>query len=216
MAKRQYVVMLILALVAGVIGGALSSKILWRQAQTPEDLALKKVIVANEIHLVDEHGKGRWVLAFSKDGEPSVTFVNKDGWAPMAMGVNRHGFPFFNMILQPRKGGGPSLTLMDGRMKNRAVLGLWEDGEPYLTLLDRNGQERATLGSTDLRDSLTGSSVRRPCSSLVLFDEEGKIIWSAPQHTVRPIQFSKKKNREKVLDITEQRYEQTVGWSSSK
>lgn len=197
MGKRPYVFMLILALVAGVIGGALSSKILWRQEETPEDSAMKKVIVANEIDLVDEHGKARWVLTFSKDGEPSVTFVNKEGWAPMAMGVNRNGFPFFNMVLQPRKGGGPSLTLMDGRMKNRAVLGLWEDGEPYLTLLDRNGQVRATLGSTVLRDSLTGSRVRRPSSSLVLFDEDGKIIWSAPQHTVRPIQLSKKKNREK-------------------
>ena len=184
---------MILSLVAGVIGGALSSKIFWRQEEKPEDLELRKVIVANEIHLVDRQGKARWVLAFSKDGEPSVTFVNKDGWAPMAMGVNRYGFPFFNMVLQPRKGGGPSIALMDGRMKNRAVLGLWEDGEPYLTLLDRSGQVRATLGSTILRDSLTGSSIRRPSSSLVLFDEDGKIIWSAPQHRVRPIQFSKKK-----------------------
>jgi hypothetical protein len=194
MGKKAYVFMLILAVVAGVIGGALSSKIFWRQEGKPEDSELRKVIVANEIHLVDHQGKARWVLAFSKDGEPSVTFVNKDGWAPMAMGVNRNGFPFFNMILQPRKGGGPSLTLMDGRMKNRAVLGLWEDGEPYLRLLDRSGQVRATLGSTVLKDSMTGSSVKRPCSSLVLFDEKGKIIWSAPQHVMRPIQFSKKEN----------------------
>ncbi len=192
MGKKPYVVMLILALIAGVIGGALSSKIFWRQEGTPEDLELRKVIVANEIHLVDQDGKARWVLAISRDGEASVTFVNKDGWAPMAMGVNRNGLPFFNMILQPGKGAGPSLALMDGGMKNRAVLGLWEDGEPYLRLLDRNGQVRASLGSTVLRDSLTGSSVRRPCSSLVLFDEKGKIIWSAPQHVVRPIQFSKK------------------------
>lgn len=192
MEKRRYIVMLVLALIAGAIGGGLSGKVFWRGAQTPEDFELKKVIVANEIHLVDHAGKARWVLAFSKEGEPSVTFVNKEGWAPMAMGVNRNGFPFFNMILQPLKGGGPSLTLMDSRMKNRAVLGLWENGEPYLTLLDSNGQVRATLGSTDLKHPLTGANVRRPCSSLVLFDEEGKIIWSAPQHTVQPIQFSKK------------------------
>lgn len=195
MEKRQYIFTLVLALIAGAIGGALSSKVLWRGAERPEDLELKKVVVANEIHLVDHAGKARWVLAFSKEGEPSVTFVNRDGWAPMAMGVNRNGFPFFNMILQPLKGGGPSLTLMDSRMKNRAVLGLWEDGEPYLTLLDRNGQVRATLGSTDLKHPLTGANVRRPCSSLVLFDEEGKIIWSAPQYRARPIQFSKEKNR---------------------
>ena len=191
MEKRQYIFMLALALIAGAIGGGLAGKVFWKRAQAPEDLELKKVIVANEIHLVDHAGKARWVLAFSKEGEPSVTFVNKEGWAPMAMGVNKNGFPFFNMILQPLKGGGPSLTLMDGRMKNRAVLGLWEDGEPYLSLRDRNGQVRATLGSTDLKHPLTGANIRSPCSSLVLFDEEGKIIWSAPQHTVRPIQFSK-------------------------
>lgn len=194
MGKKPYVVMLILALIAGVIGGVLSSKIFSRQDETPEDAELRKVIVANEIHLVDQDGKARWVMAMSRDGEPSVTFVNKDGWAPMAMGVNRNGFPFFNMILQPGKGGGPSLALMDGTMKNRAVLGLWEDGEPYLRLSDRNGQVRATLGSTVLRDSVTGASIRRPCSSLVLFDEEGEIIWSAPQHVVRPIQLSKKED----------------------
>ena len=196
MGKKPYFGMLILALIAGVIGGVLSSKISWRQEKTPEDLELRKVIVANEIHLVDQDGKARWVLAISRDGEASVTFVNKDGWAPMAMGVNRNGLPFFNMILQPGKGGGPSLSLMDGAMKDRAVLGLWEDGEPYLRLLDRNGQVRATLGSTVLKDALTGTSIRRPCSSLVLFDEEGKIIWSAPQHVVRPIQFSRKEDRD--------------------
>ena len=192
MEKKQYIFILALALIAGAIGGGVAGKVFWRRAQAPEDLELKKVIVANEIHLVDHAGKARWVLAFSKEGEPSVTFVNKEGWAPMAMGVNRNGFPFLNMILQPHKGGGPSLTLMDSKMKNRAVLGLWEDGEPYLTLLDRNGQARATLGSTDLKHPLTGAHLRRPCSSLVLFDEEGKIIWSAPQHVLRPIQFSKR------------------------
>lgn len=196
MAKRQYVVMLILAFIAGVIGGTLSSKTFWRQEETPEDSELRKVIVANEINLVDQEGRARWVLAISRDGEPSVTFVNKDGWAPMAMGVNRNGFPFFNMILQPGKVGGPALALMDGTMKNRAVFGLWEDGEPYLRLLDRNGQVRATLGSTVLKDSLTGASIRRPCSSLVLFDEKGEIIWSAPQQVVRPIQLSKKEDRD--------------------
>lgn len=190
MGKKPYVVMLILALIAGVIGGALSSKIFWRQEGTPEDLELRKVIVANEIHLVDQDGRDRWVLALSKEGEPSVTFVNKNGWAPMAIGINRNGFPFFNMVLEPHKRGGPTLTLMDSRMKDRAVLGLWEDGEPYLTLLDTNGQARATLGSTDLKDPLSGSRERRPCSSLVLFDENGKIIWSAPQFVAHHVQFS--------------------------
>ena len=190
MTKKQVLLLLTLALVGGLLGGILSSNILMQSKPSPQDLELKKVVVANEIHLVDQDGRDRWVLALSKEGEPSVTFVNKNGWAPMAIGINRNGFPFFNMVLEPHKGGGPTLTLMDSRMKDRAVLGLWEDGEPYLTLLDRNGQARATLGSTDLKDPLSGSRERRPCSSLVLFDENGEIIWSAPPFVAHHVQFS--------------------------
>lgn len=193
MARKQYIVMLALALIGGVIGGALSSKFwLLRTVKTPEDAELRKVIVANEIHLVDYEGKDRWVLALSKEGEPSVTFVNKNGWAPMAMGVNKDGFPFFNMILDPSKRGGPTLILMDSAMKNRALLGLRKDGEPYLTLLDKNGQIRATLGSIELKNPLTGSREKRPSSSLVFFDEDGKIIWCAPKLIALPVQFSKR------------------------
>lgn len=192
MARKQYVFMLALALIAGVIGGALTSKFwLLRTLKTPEDSEVRKVIVANEIHLVDNEGKDRWVLALSKEGEPSVTFVNKNGWAPMAIGVNKDGLPFFNMILEPSKHRGPTLVLMDSTMKNRALLGLREDGEPYLALLDNNGQIRATLGSTELENPLTGSMEKRPPSSLVLFDEDGRIIWSAPQLIALPVHVSR-------------------------
>ena len=108
----------------------------------------------------------------------------------MAIGVNKEGFPFFNMIQEPHQTGGPSFILMDGEMKNRAVLGLKEDGAPYLTFLDNNGQLRATFGSTDLKNPFTGLTENRPCASLVLFDEDGKIIWSAPELMALPLRFS--------------------------
>ncbi|MCH7805435.1 MAG: hypothetical protein IH937_15310 [Acidobacteria bacterium] len=46
--------------------------------------------------------------------------------------------------------------------------------------MDEDGNNRAVLGSTELKITRTGSTEIRAPSSLVLFDEEGKVLWSAP------------------------------------
>ncbi|MFH0845068.1 MAG: hypothetical protein V1930_06290 [Pseudomonadota bacterium] len=194
MKKHQYMIVLALALVGGLLGGGLSGRFLSvKPVPARKDPILKKIIVANEFHLVDEGEKDRWVLALSKEGEPSITFINKNGWAPMAMGINRDGIPYFNMIPQPFDTEGPSFIMMDSYQRKRAILGLRGSGEPYLSLLDHNGQVRAVLGSVEFTNELTGSSEKRPCSSLVLFDEQGRIIWSAPLVKSFPVQLSEKK-----------------------
>lgn len=53
------------------------------------------------------------------------------------------------------------------------------DGNPRLTLVDKNGA-KAVLGHTKLKNSQTGVVERRPASSLVLFNKDRKVIWSAP------------------------------------
>ena len=45
---------------------------------------------------------------------------------------------------------------------------------------DASGNTRAVLGSTVLETTQTGAVEKRPPSSLVLFDKNGKVIWSAP------------------------------------
>lgn len=198
MSKKQYIPMFIVAIIAGFLGGALSNRFMTLdRVETQKDLGAKNVVVANEFHLVDDDGKDRWVLKLSGEGEPNITFINKNGWAPMAIGVNRKGFPFFNMVLEPRKNGGPSFVLMDSQMKNRALLGLRRDGEPYLSLLDKNGQVRAALGSIDLKNPITGLNEKRPCSSLVLFDQDGKVIWSTPELIPLTVKLSKNRRLSK-------------------
>jgi len=49
-----------------------------------------------------------------------------------------------------------------------------------LVLSDKRLKERAVLGTTELKNTRTGSTEIRAPSSLVLFDEEGKVVWSAP------------------------------------
>jgi hypothetical protein len=186
--RLYYFLFVVIALAAGVIGGMLSNKFL--QPEPEQGKNLKNIIVAHEIHLVDDEGRERWVLALSREGEPHVTFVNRHGWAPMAMGINKEGLPFFNMVLEPNQKAGPSLIMMDSQMNSRALLGLNLDGEPYLTFLDKSGQNRLVMGSTEFADPLTGLHEKRQCSSIILFDETGRILWSAPELKSFPVKFS--------------------------
>lgn len=182
--KRFWPVMA-LALAAGLLGGALSG---WffsggKPGEPGREQVSRKVIVANEFHLVDGEGKDRWVLALSRAGEPNFTFVNSRGWAPMAMGVNKEGVPFLNMILEPGKTGGPSLVLMDSAMRNRLLLGLGGEGAPFLSLLDEKGRARAVLGGGETLNPLTGSVEKRPLSSLVLIGADQEILWAVPPYS---------------------------------
>jgi hypothetical protein len=54
------------------------------------------------------------------------------------------------------------------------------DASPSVQLFDESGKHRATLGSESLVTTRTGSIEKRAPSSLVLFDKEGKVMWSAP------------------------------------
>jgi hypothetical protein len=184
--KNHFIVVATIALVAGFAGGTMSDKLLRAAESSPEQEELTGVIVATEIHLVDEQGQERWILKLSKDGEPAMTFINRSGWAPMALGLNKAGLPYYNMVLGPHKGGGLSFTLLDREMRSRAALGLRQDGEPYLSLMDPSGQVRANLGSIDFRNPLTGRREKRSSSSLVLFGEDGRILFSVPQLSLLP------------------------------
>ena len=188
MNKLHYFLLVVLALLSGLAGSMISTRFL--QVPPEEEKHHRNIIVGHEFHLVDEEGRERWVLTISKDGEPSLTFVNKKGWAPMAMGINKEGLPFFNMVLEPNQKTGPSLAMMDSLMNSRALLGLSENGEPQLSFLDRNGKKRLTLGSTEFPNPLTGLHEKRPCSSIILFDEDGKVLWSAPEFKPLPVRLS--------------------------
>jgi len=55
-----------------------------------------------------------------------------------------------------------------------------EEGNPVLQLWDSNNQIRAVLGPTDLIIPETKVEIKRPLSSLVLFNEKGNVVWEAP------------------------------------
>lgn len=55
-----------------------------------------------------------------------------------------------------------------------------ESSGPNLSINDEHGALRTVLGTTQLKDPRTGSVETRSPSSLVLFGENGKVIWQAP------------------------------------
>lgn len=135
--------------------------------------------------LFDENGKIRAWLMLSH-GEPSLVLSDKDEKTRVVLDLS-HGVP--SVTLSDDKGitraalglfqGAPSLDLYDKDRKDRIALGL-TDGEPSLELSDKQGKARATLGYVGLKDKRTGSVEKRTPSSLVLFGEDGKVIWEAP------------------------------------
>ena len=80
MGNKQYILIIILSLAAGLIGGFFSNRFLFLgPMDSQNDINSKSVIVANEFHLVDEDGKDRWVLKLSSASEPNITFINNNG-----------------------------------------------------------------------------------------------------------------------------------------
>lgn len=74
---------------------------------------------------------------------------------------------------------GPILELLhDGKI--RAFIALDKEGSPQFQMSDETGKTRAALGHVDLEEIPTGTVSKRPASSLVLFDKDGKVLWKAP------------------------------------
>jgi hypothetical protein len=67
-----------------------------------------------------------------------------------------------------------------GTGKDALIAAVSPKGEPSLTLSDAQGRDRAVLGTVDLQNAATGSTEHRSPSSLVLFGEDGKVVWSSP------------------------------------
>jgi hypothetical protein len=114
--------------------------------------------------LYDETGKTRFGLNVLAPGSPTMIFVGKNEMVQLSLDV----LPDGRAGLMINDKGGASIRL---------------SAEPDglgLTIIDKDGTSRAVLGSTSLETIGTGALSARPESSLVLFDERGKVIWSAP------------------------------------
>ena len=137
--------------------------------------------------LRDPDGKVRATLGLEPHG-PGLVFTDRQGVSRVALDVP--GDDAARLVLQDGAGvtraalaidktGAATVRLMDGTGRPRATLASTDVG-PALTLSDPNGAPRAVVGPVELRDPRRATAVRRPASSVVLFDQDGKVIWQAP------------------------------------
>ena len=201
MDKKNYVLLMLVALVGGALGGALWSHFLQEREAVAESTGRRKIISAHEFRVVDEKGNvlgvlgqdgGIGELSFGRRGDPHSVhldrmglFCKRDQWSSRFYGYGffvYHGekkVPMLSVHAGP-EGEYPKILFTDRSYKPRLLLTLHESGAPYVELRDGLFSPRVVLGYTELRDIGTKSSVVREVSSLVLLDRESNVIWSAP------------------------------------
>ena len=167
MNRKQYSLVLVLALVAGLASGVASSWFFSNQPVFAKEATKRaeeifpeaQVIMAKEIMLLDLDRKPRIRLMVDKSG------------LRLQIGL---------MSLTSIGVEWPTILLIDKKGVNRTILTLDPIGRPHLTLKDDKDNTRAILGSTSLKHTQTVIGGKRPPSSLVLFNERGEVIWKAP------------------------------------
>jgi hypothetical protein len=187
--------------VAAVLAmAALAALLLMGQTSSPQPA---KVIEAEEFRVVDSAGNTRGQLGLSgeetvlwlTDAQPSPPrarvrlSVKKDGSAslgvdsrtdPRTLAAGRSN-PGFTVLAFPDGTASFYLTgLASAGLAGRASL----DGKASLQIHDERGAflpgtARLVLGTTALERTQTGVIEQRPLNSLVLYGQDGKVVWKA-------------------------------------
>ncbi|MGQ9610965.1 MAG: hypothetical protein ACUVWN_16840 [bacterium] len=145
MKKKEFILFLSASIFAGLIGGMLSSQLIFNKtAYAQEEQQYGTLVQAQELRLVDKNGNPLIALAISENtGEPFLLMYSKKD--------NKYRF------------------MID-----------IDDGNPRLIMRDKEAQTRIVLGSAEVTSKLKGTIEKKPISSIVMFDKDGKLIWSAP------------------------------------
>jgi len=192
MSQKQFLLTLLLAIISAFLGGTLGVWFLMPPSVLAQD---EEVIEAQEFRVLDDDSRirvsidsdgitllkdGRIDMIIQSDG---ITFSDEQGaprtfWSSSS-DYSMLGFAGDNGQLQMGMSPeGPEIIMRDSNEEEGLSLRLLRN-KPTLTLSD-SGDTRAIIGTTELKNNRTGSTEIRAPSSLVLFDEDGDVVWSAP------------------------------------
>ncbi len=176
MNRKQYV-FLILAVIAGLIGGRIPSLLLIGRPVFAERAPVQKVIETQELRIVDEAGN-TYAEFSGREGKPHLSFYDQNGKFRIGLGLvpstdigemvlsfyNQDGEPRVNLRVLPS--GHTYLTVYDQDSNERIALGLGDN--PYLLFLDPDKKSRISM------------AVNRDGSPMLTFrDSQGTPVWSA-------------------------------------
>jgi hypothetical protein len=95
-----------------------------------------------------------------------IRLLSKNGKVLAALAVSPDtGEPFF---------------FINGKDGKYRIMFNIDQGSPQIMLRDNNAQTRMELGATEITNQSKGTIEKRPESSIVMFNKDGKLIWSAP------------------------------------
>jgi hypothetical protein len=127
MSKKQCSLMIVLALVAGLVGGVVSGQFLLGQPAFAEKMGkitkFKGMVQARGFNVVDEGGNIRAVLTVSTDDYPMVALTNKKNQVIASLMVSENGKP--------------RLTLSDETGAFRAILGTTDLKQPTTGVIEK-------------------------------------------------------------------------------
>lgn len=159
---------------------AIAIAVLWMGAQQAQSQSA--TVAARRIAVQDQNGRERIVLSFDTNNRPAIWLRDEAGKDRLFIGFGSvAGRPLIALSDEtgrlrlsltfsvPRNT--PELNLFDENNKRRATLGFAESGTatPVLSLRDEREQDRIYLG---------WSTTEKPV--VLITDESGKPIWSAP------------------------------------
>ena len=196
MNQKQFLLTLLLAVISAFLGGTVGVWFLMPPSVLVQD-ETPKVIEAEEFRVVDAVGRERAVLdsiglsIYAPPNEEPVASYNFMGLSAqsevgavkldyiegLTIQVN-DALLWFDPEFGLRLESGPAVLAIN--VSDEGEVSLTLSGEPNISLHDKKGNLRAVLGTTQLKHPDTGSTEIRAPSSLVLFDEEGNVVWSAP------------------------------------
>ncbi len=122
---------LMVALLGGIAGGAIGSRWLAPRPAIASDTAPKS-LAAQEILLVDAHGRTHAALRLDSDFEPVLQMYGHSGKSRVALGFGKE-----------RNLG---LLFTDDAGVTRVIIGVTNDDVPAVRLFDQHGRQRALFG----------------------------------------------------------------------
>jgi hypothetical protein len=145
----------------------------------------KRIVTARGFVVTDEQGRPRGELRavggavylnlYGENGNPRTGLNASGGGSDLTLyGPDGN----LNEVLSASKGGA-FLSINDGERKMRVQITLGSIG-PLIAFYDENGKERATLGYRIAEDNREETGQGERGAALVLWDREGKVLFSAP------------------------------------
>jgi hypothetical protein len=166
MKVRQYLLIVVLTIVSGLVGGAVSNRVFMATAANAQetDKITVDTLVTKELLIIDDSDDIRAQLTLV-EGDVGLVFYDK----------GLKGRSLFSMNDQFN-----GIRLFDNQGRLRLHAGVDSDNGPSIVLFDKHKKLRAVLGYAQLGTENTGAIEKLEESSLVLFDGEGNTLRRIP------------------------------------